>query len=244
MDTDITITNSPDNSSSQVHNIINRIEHKLLLPRDDQQLRHQVIHNRIKSLAEPYTHTMQTDKRYFSQTKENRTIDMNYYHSNNKQYRNPQMHHQFNPYADENDSGAHFQLSKSIESHANSNLNNLPRARFFGNDRTNFMNNTETNLIKPKHQSQINTSNFNFYDKYDENAQNAIFTDLLMRNVANNNTTQITQNQMHSSSVVEPQNSTYFMKTNSMKSVNSESSNEMMFKNYDLNDEYWLNFDQ
>lgn len=242
----MTITNSPDNSSSQVHNIINKIENKLLLQRDDQQIRQQFIHNRLKTLTEPYI--LQTDKRYFSHTKENRNIDVNNFNKNQLN-----MNH-FNPFADENDSGVHFQLSKSIVGNAQV-VNNLQRNRFFGNDRTNIINNTsntnnnENNLIKPKYQTHTtNTSNLNFFhNKFDDNARNAAFTDSLMRNVANSSNNISSNTIMNSGGTLNAQNNTnsYFMKQSSMKNMNAvEVNNEIMFKNYDLNDEYWLNFDQ
>lgn len=115
--------------------------------------------------------------------------------------------HEYNPFADENESFARFQLSKSVNNESpHSTQSSTPRARVFGNDRTNFVQQTErhypSNSGKP-----------------------ATFTR--------------TEHRASSSNVMALKSS---MDVDTMSS-NSNDENTVMFRNYDLNDEYWLNFE-
>lgn len=229
LDTDITLTNSLDNSSSsQVHNIINKIENKLLM-RDCDESQQQIMLNQFKPLTNNFhvtnnrikihqnqiitdpnhvqiINTLKSDK-FFNKkiVKSFSAINQSFHENNNL---NRFMQNEYNPYADENDSNSRFQLSKSTIANE-TNQSQYRNVRIFGNDRTNFVhcdrsvttNKTNTNPNKVEQRRE----NYQSFD--------------IINNMAYKNATH----------------------TNTSSKENSE--NVVMFKNYDLNDEYWLNFE-
>lgn len=222
LDTDMTITNSPDASLSQVHNIIQVNLNKLMMQRQRYELHSQ---------EQPY------EKSNISSIRDNR---MNY-NINEKQttifdqriqkalpstastrgnglssrmnfaVKGLPTQSQFNPYADENDSTSRFQLSKSSGSET-SNLASkiISRSRFFGNDRTNLM---QTDRQISSRSNGVNLRKDNFY------------------------TFNITNNTIRKTS------GTYPGAHDQSSSSQFIQENPVMFRNYDLNDEYWLNFE-
>lgn len=150
----------------------------------------------------------------------------------------------YNPFADENDNSNSFQLSKSA------NFTNQPGIRVFGNDMTNFLNSNQTvTSDKPKPNTSYQTNSFH---------QN--FTQFSNQNFSTPKTVTYANNQssdVYGKSIFRPDESGIYLQNSNMESscsnvfsdesqehLQSQSSNEITFKNYDLNDEYWLNFDQ
>lgn len=114
--------------------------------------------------------------------------------------------HEYNPFADENDSFARFQLSKSVsQDSANPTPSFVQRARAFGNDRTNFVQHTDCHYAA-------------------SSGKPATFSRIEQRASSSN---AMALKSMHVDNM----------------SSNSNDENTVMFRNYDLNDEYWLNFE-
>lgn len=152
----------------------------------------------------------------------------------------------YNPYANENDHDTKFQLSKSIQYQNELNQNHgpieIPLVRRFGQDRTNFFNilpkvdtinkrlaldcgkNTQSNL------PAINQQQFNCFSFKDRIS--------ISSHYSKNETTQ-TQHTLPSN-----ENSQSNDDSQSTFTMNTNSNENLTFKNYDLNDEFWLNFDQ
>lgn len=151
----------------------------------------------------------------------------------------------FNPFADENDSNQSFQLSKS----ANFQNQSGP-IRLFGSDMTNFMNSNQTIVSeKPKANPSTfvtNTYNQNFsqiggpsFMKTNNENQYDNSTDVYGRSVFRPD-----DNAIYSQSSNTENSCSNMFSDESQEPSQSQSSNELVFKTYDLNDEYWLNFDQ
>lgn len=114
--------------------------------------------------------------------------------------------HEYNPFADENESFARFQLSKSVSQDSlNPTLSLTQRTRSFGNDRTNFIQQNDRHFAP-------------------NSGKPAVYSRIEQR--------------------VCPSNAQAFkvMHDDNISS-NSNDENTVMFRNYDLNDEYWLNFE-
>lgn len=256
LDTDVTITNSPDASPSQVSKLMKKIANKAvmgqisknILPlqsRHSYELHSQEQSNklaRFKLISYLDSHTHSDPFKIFGAS--NNTSDVK--HFNDKIYKSlptttinlsgnsprdakvnmvvkglPMQSH-FNPFADENDSSSKFQLSKSITA-----AKTIPLAaditkiattvfnkpRFFGNDRT--------NLIQIDRLQMYNRSQ-NVINLRRENFQKINFNNSMLVKSANN--TQIETQDHSQSSQLMPEN-------------------PVMFRNYDLNDDYWLNFE-
>lgn len=152
----------------------------------------------------------------------------------------------YNPYANENDHDTKFQLSKSIQYQNELNQNHgpieIPLVRRFGQDRTNFYNilpKVETinkrlavNCVKNNSHSSlpsINQQQFNCFSLKDRIS--------ISSHYSKNETTQ-TQHTLPSNENSQSNDS------QSRFTFNSNSNENLTFKNYDLNDEFWLNFDQ
>lgn len=279
LDTDMTITNSPDASPSQVHNIINKIENKLMMREDsgdmqqqqqqhnDQHHQHTFTFARFKPLhsfslntdtntsSTPFNvvDTVQMPKmeikqlnrkipRSFSGNTTVHTIGgsgmanvKNATHTTTNRLQS-QHHIQFNPYADENDSNSKFQLSKSICNNSSAGTNQIGdnsanhtvvsqgfnRQRYFGNDRTNFIQNERLQI---PHQLQRSNSVINLRK---ENFHTVNISNNMI--IKNANTTYVGGHHPHGHHYLHPNS-------------NIDQDNPVMFRNYDLNDEYWLNFE-
>lgn len=235
LDTDMTITNSPDASSSQVHNLIKNIgnaqQHisNIYGPHSLEQHFKMNNLNSVQFAKTGINYNNSENQANFLNRKTQKTlpnittirpIGNSLCSKVNMAVKGLPTQLQFNPYADENDSSGKFQLSKSVGSYngasgnslvtATSNLSSriLNRSRFFGNDRTNLM------PIGPNRSSGLNLRRENFY------------------------TFNITNNMVRKTSNI------YSGNTNE-QSPNSQliQENPVMFRNYDLNDEYWLNFE-
>lgn len=150
----------------------------------------------------------------------------------------------YNPYANENDHDTKFQLSKSIQYQNELSQNQrpieIPLVRRFGQDRTNFYNilpKVETinkrgtaDSVKNASQSSlpsINQQQFNCFSLKDRIS--------ISSHYSKNETTQHTLPSNENSQSNDSQSTFPF---------NSNSQENLTFKNYDLNDEFWLNFDQ
>lgn len=155
----------------------------------------------------------------------------------------------YNPYANENDHDTKFQLSKSIQYQNELNQNHrpieIPLVRRFGQDRTNFYNilpkvetinkrlavnggvknNSHTGLPAVNQQQQFNC--FSLKDRIS-----------ISSHYSKNETIQTTQHTLPSNENSQSNDS------QSTLTFNSNSNENLTFKNYDLNDEFWLNFDQ
>lgn len=147
----------------------------------------------------------------------------------NQQQSLSQSQPQYNPYADENDSNGNFQLSKSIcnrnmSTHDDSLLSVEARPmRVFGNDRTNFMQIDRNQMPNQLNRtpSLINLRKENFHSFNISNNMIVKHGNIPYTSTAHNNA--ITTH------------------TNFNPQIDQE--NSVMFRNYDLNDEYWLNFE-
>lgn len=237
LDPDMTITNSPENASAQVHNIIYKIENKLMM-RDNgnepQQTpnyhtnHQQFMFNRFKHLnninvtaalnRQQQNQTSSVDPNHVQITNFIKLTEKNFPRKSQTNFNDSglpatdnsmrNMSQEYNPFADENDSFAHFQLSKSINiDPSNHTQVTANRTRAFGNDRTNFSSQNDR-LYTPSNSSKPST-----YNRTEQRA---------------NTTNTLALKTMH---VVDTMSS------------NSNDENTVMFRNYDLNDEYWLNFE-
>lgn len=279
LDTDMTMTNSPDASPSQVHNIINKIENKLMMSEDSgdvqqQQPHHHHHHHHQQHTTDQYQQQTFTFARFkplysFSLNNETATaqpfnaVDTNVtvqmpkmevkqfnrkihrslsgnatvhtiggsalanvrhaIHANRGQW---QQTPQFNPYADENDSSSRFQLSKSVcnisaassSSMSDDSSQQIARNRFFGNDRTNYTQNDRLpNQGNPSRVINLRKENYHTIN---------ISNNMIIKNP---NTTFASNHSHHP----------HLHHSNS----HIDQENPVMFRNYDLNDEYWLNFE-
>lgn len=245
------ITDSPE--LSQVHNInklMNKIENKLMIQRDtgNQQQQHFEPHshgqphgmnNIISIIDNKSAHIEKTSIAYSNLGNQTNT------HSQIIQKTLPSItsirgigngacskvnmivkglpaQSHFNPYADENDSTSKFQLSKSIGSYAtNSSSLGVETSNLSSRilSRSRFFGNDRTNLMPIDRQisnrlsNGINLRRENFY------------------------TFNITNNTIRKTS------STYTGTHEHSSNSQLMQENPVMFRNYDLNDEYWLNFE-
>lgn len=246
LDTDMTMTNSPDASPSQVHNIIKRVDNKVIMRENNgnvQQQQPQYYYNQFysqeafkttrslgvmhQSCAIPFNIPVDTNR--LVNHKIQKTLPNIIHHQNIerdafgvKENIIAKGHPpQFNHYADENDSTTKFQLSKSASNrcHASSvqsdtsTVNNLNRMRLFGNDRTNLMQVDRLQFCN-RPSNVINLRKENFHTFN-------ISNNMILRN---SNTA--------GSRMLDPSQNSQFIQDN-----------PVMFRNYDLNDEYWLNFE-
>lgn len=237
LDPDMTITNSPENASAQVHNIINKIENKLMMRDRGNETRplpnyhvhqQQFSFNRFKHMNNINV-TATLNRQQQSQSS---SVDSNQVQITNfikltdknfpiKRYSSTTFNdsgvssdnsmrvvsHEYNPFADENESFARFQLSKSVNNDSPNQTQTFAaqRPRAFGNDRTNFVQQSDRSYAP-------------------NSGKPTTFTRVEPR-VSSLNA--MTLRSMHVDTM----------------SSNSNDENTVMFRNYDLNDEYWLNFE-
>lgn len=220
------MTNSPDASPSQVHITLKRNENKIMMRHNDlqqqqpQQRQHyhqQHRHQELYLLGQQIRSTQPIPIHSFNSTE-------NCGNGSLSSKINKQLH--FNPYADENDSISRFQLSKSIINKCNVGSSSVGaeistgtnemfyRPRIFGADRTNSMQ-MDRIPFPNKSPNVINLRKENFHTI----------------NISNN---------------MILNNSSYICSGNYEHSQSSQlikEDPEMSFKSYDLNSEYWLNFE-
>lgn len=153
----------------------------------------------------------------------------------------------YNPYANENDHETKFQLSKSIQYQNELNRNQcpieIPLVRRFGQDRTNFYNilpkvetinkrlavdYVKTNATSSS-QPSVNHQQFNCFSLKDRISISSHYSKSGIASA------QQTLPSNENSQSNDSQNAFTY---------NSNSNENLTFKNYDLNDEFWLNFDQ
>lgn len=235
LDTDMTITNSPESASAQVHNIINKIENKLMMRdrgNDPPQLPNYHIHhqqfpfNRFKhgnninvtatlnrqqqtqsSTADPNQVQIAnfiklTDKNFPIKRCQSNFNDSGLVTGNSMRI----VPNEYNPFADENESFARFQLSKSVSQDSSGQTQSCQqKARAFGSDRTNFVQQTDRHYTSSSGKPAT-------YNRFEQRATSS---------------NAIGMKSMHVDHM----------------SSNSNDENTVMFRNYDLNDEYWLNFE-
>lgn len=246
----MTITNSPDASSSQVHNIINRIENKLMIQRDigknQLQLQHPYYEPRCQALKANNINPMiptnsesgsknvtpanhgdsfnRRNKKALPSITTTRTVGNGVGSKVNMIVKGLPLQSQFNPYADENDSSCKFQLSKTfnnfIGNSSGSSGAETPNltSRILGRSR--FFGNDRTNLMQI---DRLQTSNRS--------------TNIINLRRENFHTFNITNNTILKTS-------TMYSGTHEQSSKSEHNQqNPVMFRNYDLNDEYWLNFE-
>lgn len=255
LDTDMTMTNSPDASPSQVHNTIKRIENKIVVCGNNenvQQQQPQYHYNRFylqdqenrserfkpvrslnvinQSCSIPFNIPIQTNRafnRKIQRTLSNiaplQSVESNAFGSKENMVVKEQ-HQQFNPYADENDSATKFQLSKSIDNRCNINDSTSMQVdtAMMNNtlNRTRLFGNDRTNLPL----MQIDRLQFS---NRPQNVINLRRENFHTFNISNNMILRNSNTRMLETS----QNSQFIQE------------NPVMFRNYDLNDEYWLNFE-
>lgn len=148
----------------------------------------------------------------------------------------------FNPFADENDSSQSFQLSKS-QNYSQSQI------RLFGSDVTNVINSNSQAMPsdKPKNHYPPSTLSEQFSSFAGQNIGNAknigyhshSGADVYGKSVLRSDDVGM---YLQNSNIENSCSNLY--SDESQEPSQSQGSNEMIFKNYDLNDEYWLNFDQ
>lgn len=248
LDTDMTITNSPDASSSQVHNIVNKIEKKLTAQRDLGNAHQQVQqHCRFHSQEQPKTKNFNSlintncvqlgrigikynnldkhaviNNRKVQKTLPTVTTVRSIGYSLSSKVNKGSSQSSYNPYADENDSTSKFQLSKSISgSHpigGNSLRTEISTYTTKTLNKQRFFGNDRTNLVAVDR--QISNRPSNVINLRRENFYTFNITNNTIRKTSNISGT-------------------------GEQSTNSQliQENPVMFRNYDLNDEYWLNFE-
>lgn len=155
----------------------------------------------------------------------------------------------YNPYANENDHDTKFQLSKSIQYQNQLNQNHgpieIPLVRRFGQDRTNFYNilpkvDTITKRLTAEGLKNSSRSSLPAINQQHQQQFNCISLKdriSISSHYSKNETTQ-TQQTLPSNENSQSNDS------QSTFTFNSNSNENLTFKNYDLNDEFWLNFDQ
>lgn len=221
LDTEITMTNSPDMSPTQVPNVLN----KAIMKKMGEQKRNLL---RIHQIEQRNIYASKKLTNFVNSHSKNCTVPLKISDENEDfsdvKYVNYKIHHlkvkgtamqsQLNPYADENDIDNNFQLSKTINATVNPRANTsvmtdiLNRPRYFGNDRSNSMH------ISTRSQNIINLRRENFHTI----------------NISNN---MIVKNSSTNPSEVHNHN----------QNPKLTEENTVMFRNYDLNDEYWFNFE-
>lgn len=147
-----------------------------------------------------------------------------------------QLQMQFNPYADENDnSNRKFQLSKSVQATKNAietNGSDVQHVRCFGNDRT--------NLIAAERQfqpvSQMSTNSPSVINLRKENFHSFNISNNMI--VKNPSTIAYAFNATH-----QPNEPNGIVGQHQHFANQNDQENQVMFRTYDLNDDYWLNFE-
>lgn len=257
MDTDMSSgnDNTNDKSNSQVHSLTHKIATDLHVANQYYQStaqRSQSSHhinpshnyhllsasyNTIKSSASPVKEKLSTIRIVRNSTNRNNENENDKPLSNNvraKEYSS------FNPFADENEDRNAFQLSKTVNKPAARYVESSPFARTFGYNRTNIMGNgsggsslkyesapgfvSSISSTSPKvshfHIRPVMQHTSKSNDSYEAKSQ--LFRPLLPVNKYEMPAT---------------------VRTSPFSEVSQDSVDQMTFKNYDLNDEYWLNFD-
>lgn len=253
LDTDMTMTNSPDASPSQVHNIMKRIENKIVVCGNNgnvQQQQPQYHYNQFysqeqgnrserfkpirglnlihQSCSTPFNIPIETNRalnRKIQRTLSNITplqsVENNAFGAKENMVVKEQQQ-QFNPYADENDSATKFQLSKSIGNRCNiiDGTSMQVDTAMMNNtlNRTRLFGNDRTNLM------QIDRLQFS---NRPPNVINLRRENFHTFNISNNMILRNSNTRM-----LDPSQNSQFIQEN-----------PVMFRNYDLNDEYWLNFE-
>lgn len=212
LDTEATITNSPDASPPQVPNVIN--ENKIfMIENKEHTQRYQITSpEQISKLTLRSLNNL--SKLLPTNTIPNKIFN-NMFEMKNTNFKVQKLKtkgfplQSYNPYADENDSNNKFQLSKSFNDSSiltRANTKTLSKPRLFGNDRTNLMQISS----RPYSVNNLRREHFHTF------------------NISNNKI-------LNSSST----SGTFNFNQNS----DLEQENTVMFRNYDLNDEYWFNFE-
>lgn len=178
----------------------------------------------------------------------------------------------FMPFVDENAENMHFQLSKITDyqntkkqspKNNSQNRNNIaqmpPFVRQFGYNRTNLMFNnnpqTTTTTPMPTKYDTIQSLQYLSNNAENENSNSSsvqtspILNNRFKSNNYNNNINLKSTNVSSSTQSLSRTNISadlcnIFSNCEDSCSSPTTTTNEMTFKNYDLNDEYWLNFDQ
>lgn len=221
LDTEITMTNSPETSPSQVPNVLNKAIKKKVdeenrnvqrIHRNEQRSRY---HSKFTNYSNTHSQNSSVPLKVFAENENVSDVKYVNYKIHHLKVKSTATQSQFNPYADENDSGNNFQLSKSMNVNCSAPRVNtslmadiLNKPRFFGNDRSNLMHRST------RSQNIINLRRENFHTIN-------ISNNMIMKNSSTVSSSALNQNQ-------NPQ-------------LTGE--NTVMFRNYDLNDEYWFNFE-
>lgn len=222
LDTEITMTNSPDTSPSQVPNVLNKANKKKMgeekrnlqqIFQNEQQIRFS--HSKLTNYSNAPSQNCTVPLKVLNDCENVPDVKYVNYKIHHLKVKGTAMQSQFNPYADENGSDNNFQLSKSKNVNCNfSRVNTsrmtdlLSKPRFFGNDRSNLMH------ISSRSQNVINLRRENFHTI----------------NISNN-------------MIVKNSNTILSEAHNHSQNPHLTQENPVMFRNYDLNDEYWFNFE-
>lgn len=253
MDTDMSSgnDNTNDKSNSQVHSLTHKIETDLHVANQYYQstalrssshtnpshIYHQSAFNTIKSSASPVKEKLSTIRIIRNST--NRNTENEYDKPASKSVR-AKEYSSFNPFADENDDGNAFQLSKTVHKQPARYVESSPFARTFGYNRTNIMGNgSGGSSLKyesaPGFVSSISTTSpkvSHFHIRP------------VMQNSSKSNDAYETKSQLFRPLLpVNKYEMPTTVRTSPFSEVSQDSVDQMTFKNYDLNDEYWLNFD-
>lgn len=212
LDTEMTMTNSPGTSPSQVSIVINNaIKKKMDGDKRNVQQMHQT-EQQIKFARVKLTNCLNLRSQSLSvslgASNENEDTSKQKIDTKkpNLKFKSTGMH--FYPYADENDTypknlNVNCSRLRSNTSYMMTDIVNKPR--FFGNDRSN--------------QMQRSTRSQNMINLRRENFQNI--------NISNN--------------MIMKSSSTLLSEGHQNSQLNEE--NAVMFRNYDLNDDFWFNFE-
>lgn len=228
LDTEAAMTNSPGSSPSQVPKVMNNaIKTKMDQEKQNVQLIHRnelqnrFAHTKLTSCSIPNSQNCTVPIKVLSENRDISGVKYVNYKIQHLKVEGTAMQSQFNPYADENDSGNNFQLSKTVNVNCNRSRPNsaimtdmLSKPRIFGNDRSNLMQISTRSTRSTRPQNIINLRRENFHTIN-------ISNNMIMKNPSTLASEAHTLNQ------------------NSQLSED----NAVMFRNYDLNDEYWFNFE-
>lgn len=254
MDTDMSSGNDNpnDKSNSQVHSLTHKIETNLHVanqyyqsaaqrsssrtnPSHNYQL--SAAYNTIKSSVSPVKEKLSTIRIVRNSVNRNNENENDKPASKNaraKEYAS------FNPFADENDDGNSFQLSKTVNKPPARYVESSPFARTFGYNRTNIMGNgSGGSSLKyesaPGFVSSISTTSpkvSHFHIRP------------VMQNSSKSNDAYEAKSQLFRPLLpVNKYEMPATVRSSSFSEISQDSVDQMTFKNYDLNDEYWLNFD-
>lgn len=240
MDPDMTIANSPENSSAQVYNIINTIENKLFMcdsnnPSDNHMNSH-FIDNQTSSMNEQFSMRQNAFGnriivRHPHTINMTATSSMQRTKSNQLNLHNQVQIPNFIKLTEKN-----FPIIKRIQTDSNSLKNiHVSDSRSFASTA-----NAEFNPFADENESY---RNFQLSKSNASTDQSTHFASKIRAFGTDRTNFDSHIGNVHIPNVQKPNIPTHTLTSNSFVSPELIDENTVMFKTYDLNDEYWLNFE-